>query len=106
VTANGWRTTSHNTVKLASSPLKHPCGIITGRVHCKCPLSEAEQTWLFALPMSAFDPKRTWDSPAAPRIWYESCGEERAVLAAGYFLRRFRPDLASNFLAAAAAASE
>jgi hypothetical protein len=28
VTANGWRTTSNNTAKLARSPLKHACGII------------------------------------------------------------------------------
>jgi hypothetical protein len=28
-------------------------------VHCKCPLSGAKQTWLFAVRMSAYDPKRT-----------------------------------------------
>jgi hypothetical protein len=28
VNANGWRTTSNKTAKLARSPLKHACGII------------------------------------------------------------------------------
>jgi hypothetical protein len=28
-------------------------------VRCKCPLLGAKRTWLFALQMSAFDPKRT-----------------------------------------------
>ena len=33
-----------------------------GRVHCTCPLSGVKRTCLFALQMSAYDPKRTWAS--------------------------------------------
>jgi len=29
-------------------------------VHCKCPLSGVKQTSLFALHLSAYDPKRTF----------------------------------------------
>ena len=31
------------------------------RVHCTCPLSGAKQTFIFALQMSAYDPKRTFN---------------------------------------------
>ena len=51
-----------------------PCPLLAQSGHSllqrKCPLSEVERTWPFALQMSAFDPKRTSDLIS---VWCRFC---------------------------------
>jgi hypothetical protein len=57
-----WRQSGHGFA--ASAHSGHP------QLHRTCPLLGAKWTCLFAVRMSAFDPKRTWASALQMTVWY------------------------------------